>query len=58
MRNPCGRLSAASRLTRARGVSEPTAIEVPYTALSGEALDRLMEEFVTRDGTYYGDAER
>lgn len=39
-------------------MNEPTAIEVPHTALSDEVLDRLMEEFVTRDGTDYGDTER
>ena len=39
-------------------VDEPTGIEVPYTALSEEALERLMEEFVTRAGTDYGSVER
>jgi uncharacterized protein YheU (UPF0270 family) len=39
-------------------VSEPTTIEVPYATLSGETVDRLIEEFVTRDGTDYGDVER
>lgn len=39
-------------------MNEPTGIEVPYTALSDEVLDRLMEEFVTRDGTDYGNVER
>ncbi len=39
-------------------MDEPTGIEVPYTALSDEALARLMEEFVTRAGTDYGTVER
>jgi uncharacterized protein YheU (UPF0270 family) len=33
-------------------------VEVPYTALSPEALRGLVEEFVTRDGTDYGVRER
>ncbi len=33
-------------------------IEVPHTALSPEALRGLVEEFVTRDGTDYGERER
>ena len=32
-------------------------IVVPHRELSGEALDRLIAEFVTRDGTDYGDRE-
>ena len=36
----------------------PTGIEVPYTALSDDVLERLMEEFVTRAGTDYGSVER
>ena len=32
----------------------PTHVEVPYTALSPEALEGLVEEFVTREGTDYG----
>ena len=39
-------------------MAEPTAIEVPYTSLSDEALRRLIEEFVTRAGTDYGSVER
>lgn len=27
---------------------------IPYTALSEEALQALLEDFVTRDGTDYG----
>jgi len=30
---------------------------VPFDALSAEALNGLLEEFVTRDGTDYGDQE-
>ena len=33
------------------------AVVVPHRELSGEALDRLIAEFVTRDGTDYGDRE-
>lgn len=35
----------------------PEPIEVPYTVLSAEALRGLVEEFVTRDGTDYGERE-
>lgn len=35
----------------------PEPIEIPHTALSPEALRGLVEEFVTRDGTDYGERE-
>jgi len=38
-------------------MSEPTGTEIPHTALSGEALRGLVEEFVSRDGTDYGARE-
>ena len=34
------------------------AVEVPHGRLASEVLRRLIEEFVTRDGTDYGDAEK
>jgi hypothetical protein len=34
------------------------AVEVPHDALAPETLRSLTEEFVTRDGTDYGDRER
>ena len=40
----------------AEETSEP--VEIPYEQLSPEALRGLIEEFVTRDGTDYGAAER
>jgi len=33
------------------------AVKVPYDQLSPEALDGVVEEFVTRDGTDYGESE-
>jgi uncharacterized protein YheU (UPF0270 family) len=33
-------------------------VEVPYGQLAPEVLRRLVEEFVTRDGTDYGAIER
>lgn len=33
-------------------------VEVPYAQLPPDALRRLVEEFVTRDGTDYGAVER
>ena len=33
-------------------------MQIPVEALSGQALDGLLEEFVTRDGTDYGAEER
>jgi uncharacterized protein YheU (UPF0270 family) len=33
-------------------------VEVPVKRLSREALDGLIEEFVTRDGTDYGSQEQ
>ena len=35
----------------------PTPTEVPMDALAPDVLRALMEEFVTRDGTDYGDRE-
>ena len=35
-----------------------SVIQVPQDALSEDALDGLVEEFVTRDGTDYGFEER
>jgi len=32
----------------------PERVEIPASRLSREALDGLIEEFVTRDGTDYG----
>ncbi len=32
-------------------------IVVPYTALSAEALEGVIEEFITREGTDYGHHE-
>lgn len=33
------------------------AVKIPYDQLSPEALDGVVEEFVTRDGTDYGETE-
>jgi hypothetical protein len=42
-----------------RGTEAPVdPIEVPHEALAAEVLRRLVEEFVTRDGTDYGAVER
>jgi uncharacterized protein YheU (UPF0270 family) len=34
------------------------AVEVPYTRVAADVLRRVAEEFVTRDGTDYGAAEK
>ncbi len=34
-----------------------TALKIPYDQLSPEALQSVIEEFVTRDGTDYGEIE-
>lgn len=33
------------------------AVKIPYEQLSQEALEGVVEEFVTRDGTDYGETE-
>ena len=33
------------------------AVKIPYNQLSPEALQGVVEEFVTRDGTDYGEVE-
>jgi uncharacterized protein YheU (UPF0270 family) len=37
---------------------EEAAVEVPHTALQPATLRALVEEFVTRDTTDYGERER
>lgn len=39
-------------------MDEPRGVDVPYSALSEEALTGVIEEFVTRAGTDYGAVER
>jgi uncharacterized protein len=34
-----------------------TALKIPYDQLSSDALQRLIEDFVTRDSTDYGETE-
>ena len=34
-----------------------TAVKIPHDQLSPEALEGVVEEFVTRDGTDYGENE-
>jgi len=34
------------------------AIEVPYTSLQPDTLRAVVEEFITRNGTDYGERER
>jgi len=34
-----------------------TAVKIPYDQLSSDALNGVVEEFVTRDGTDYGESE-
>ena len=34
-----------------------TAIKIPYAQLNPETLNSVIEEFVTRDGTDYGEIE-
>ena len=36
----------------------PDAIEVPYTSLAPDTLRRVVEEFITRSGTDYGEREK
>ena len=38
-------------------VIKMTAVKVPYDQLSSEALNGVIEEFVTRNGTDYGEAQ-
>lgn len=38
--------------------AQPAGIEVPYTCLSPDVLRRLIEEFVTSEGTEYGRIEK
>jgi len=32
-------------------------VEVPYEKLEPKSLRAMIEEYITRDGTYYGDSE-
>ena len=42
----------------ANTASREHGVEVPYARLSADVLRRVAEEFVTRDGTDYGAAEK
>ena len=44
--------------TRMKVDDSPDAIDVPYTSLQPATLRALVEEFVTRDTTDYGERER
>ena len=39
------------------GVAVENLIEIPWDALAQDTLNALVEEFVTRDGTDYGEQE-
>jgi uncharacterized protein YheU (UPF0270 family) len=39
------------------GDQPPEPVQIPASRLSPEALDGLIEEFVTRDGTDFGERE-
>lgn len=39
-------------------MSSDDIVEIPFTELEPDTLQRLIEEFVTRDTTDYGDRER
>jgi uncharacterized protein YheU (UPF0270 family) len=39
-------------------VSEPRFVEIPLESLSADALRGVVEAFVNREGTDYGDRER
>lgn len=45
-------------MTQSDPPEEAGYTEVPHDALSPDALRGLIEEFVTRDGTDYGERER
>ena len=47
----------AERLFRCQTVVMNTHVEVPFEALSKGALEGLVEEFITREGTDYGARE-
>lgn len=44
--------------SRALDDEKPDPVDIPYAQLSPDALQGLIEEFVTRDGTDYGVNER
>jgi uncharacterized protein YheU (UPF0270 family) len=60
-RNWISRVTCMRRI-RSRGmnddIAEKTALQIPVSRLSRDAIDGLIEEFVTRDGTDYGEREQ
>lgn len=40
-----------------KAFNKSNAVAIPYDQLSPETLDSVIEEFVTRDGTDYGETE-
>ena len=47
----------AAKRTQSDDQEAATGVVVPATSLSPEALHRVIEEFVTREGTEYGAAD-
>jgi hypothetical protein len=52
------RKEGSSKMTDDIENPDRQGVELPFDALSPEALRNLVEEFVTRDGTDYGAVER
>ena len=57
----CGDVRRGERVTRTRqlaaSMTDEAPVEVPWSALSAEALRRVLEAFVLREGTDYGELE-
>jgi len=55
------KIKAASRIERGQisdeGRKIMSVVKIPYSQLSPHALNGVIEEFVTRDGTDYGEYE-
>ena len=51
-------MPVGTRRGDAESVIREAAVEVPYARVPADVLRRLIEEFVTREGTDYGAAER
>lgn len=44
-------------LARTGAIGHDVAVRIPHTSLSPSTLRSLIEEFVTREGTDYGDGD-
>ena len=49
--------AAQAAIADVDGIGDDVAVRIPHTSLQPATLRALIEEFITREGTDYGDTE-